>query len=585
MSGLLLLLVLLPALALLACWPWKQARPAVLALAPWVPLPGLVLALLWPGALVLDLPWLLLGASWVLDELNRPLLALTTGLWLLAGLYARGYLRGSAHAGVPGRERFWLLWLLTLSGNLGLLLSRDIAGFYAFFALMTFAGYGLVVFDGKPLSRRAGRVYLIMAVMGEGFILAGLLLAARDLPLPLLADLPAAIADSEWHGWIVPLLLAGYGVKAGLPVLHLWLPLAHPVAPTPASAVLSGAMIKAGVLGWLLTLPLGIIALPLGQGVVLLGLLAAFGAALVGVLQRDAKTVLAYSSVSQMGLLTVLIGLGLWLPQAWPLLLPALLFYALHHGLAKGALFLAVGVARQPSRPWWFWPAQLWPALSLAGLPLSSGAAAKEAMKSALAEAALSGLWSSLPLLLSLGGVGTTLLMARFLWLLFPRQEQQGQGEQPRGGATPGLIGPWLGLVALGGLGWWLLPGALLPGAGALLSAALLWPILAGLSLALLAVRWRPVVCSIRSITPTIPPGDVLALIEPLVARLRRAALALAGVLGRGWRGWRAFWQRRGSGWRQRLRRALLTGERGFTGELALGFLLLTLLWIAGLLF
>jgi len=92
-------------------------------------------------------------------------------------------------------------------------------------------------------------------------------------------------------------------------LLHFWLPLAHPVAPTPASAVLSGAMIKAGLLGWLLTLPLSETALPQwGTLMIMVGALASIGAALIGVCQHQAKAVLAYSSISQMGLITIMVG-------------------------------------------------------------------------------------------------------------------------------------------------------------------------------------------------------------------------------------------------------------------------------------
>ena len=94
----------------------------------------------------------------------------------------------------------------------------------------------------------------------------------------------------------------GFGIKAGALALHFWLPLAHPAAPVPASAVLSGAMIKAGLLGWLRFLPLGYAALPAaGLGLVGVGLAAALIGAAAGALQRNPKTVLAWSSVARWG--------------------------------------------------------------------------------------------------------------------------------------------------------------------------------------------------------------------------------------------------------------------------------------------
>jgi len=187
----------------------------------------------------------------------------------------------------------------------------DIASFYSFFAIMTFAAYGLVVHDGSPQARRAGRIYLVMAVLGEMALLAGLLPVRFRGAKRHASGAAPAIADAENRNLILGLLIAGFGVKAGLPLLHFWLPLAHPVAPTPASAVLSGAMIKAGLLGWLLTLPLSETALPQwGTLMIMVGALASIGAALIGVCQHQAKAVLAYSSISQMGLITIMVGGG-----------------------------------------------------------------------------------------------------------------------------------------------------------------------------------------------------------------------------------------------------------------------------------
>ena len=270
--------------------------------AAWFALPFLLLALFAPDFSV-DVPALLLGARFGLDVTGRAFLGFSALLWLLAGQYAVGYLRDD-----PARQRFMLLFCLTGMGNLALPLALDAASFYLAFALMTFAAYGLVIHAGSPEALRAGRVYLIMALFGEMLLLSALWHLAHAAPGLLIADLARAAATDPTAR---ALLVAGFGVKAGLPVLHMWLPLAHPVAPTPASAVLSGAMIKAGLLGWLRFLPLGAVALPdLGAGLVGLGLAAAFLGVLAGLIQRDAKTVLAYSSISQMGIVTAALGAG-----------------------------------------------------------------------------------------------------------------------------------------------------------------------------------------------------------------------------------------------------------------------------------
>ncbi|PHQ15833.1 complex I subunit 5 family protein [Marinobacter profundi] len=386
---------------------------------PVLPLPALMIALLSDPGWLLSLPGLLHGGLWGMDDLRRAFLLLTAMLWLAAGVFALGYMKGYLKA--DNLRRFCVFWALTLAGNLGLTIAEDIASFYGFFALMTFAAYGLVVHEGTDEANRAGRVYLVMAVGGEMAILAGLLMAAQLAGSDLLADLPATIAGAEQRGLIMLLLLAGFGVKAGLPLLHFWLPLAHPVAPTPASAVLSGAMIKAGLLGWLVTLPFGEVSLPgWGDLLVIVGAVGSLGGAVLGLRQQQPKTVLAYSSISQMGFITLMVGAALASADVVVTLFAVMALFALHHGLAKGSLFLATAMTLPRSRigQWLMWLLVALPGLSLAGLPFTSGAVAKLAMKEVLkpdhfAFAAA----PYLPALMSAGAVATMLLVWRFLWL------------------------------------------------------------------------------------------------------------------------------------------------------------------------
>lgn len=141
------------------------------------------------------------------------------------------------------------------------------------------------------------------------------------------------------------------------------MPQAHPAAPVAASAILSGAIVKAGLAGFLLFLPPG----AFGMALVVPGLAGVFGAALCGLAQSNPKTMLAYSAISQMGLMPDLIGGG-----AAPLVVA---FHAVHHGLARGGLFLSVGAVRTSRRGWrvLLLGGATVAALSIAGLPLSGG--------------------------------------------------------------------------------------------------------------------------------------------------------------------------------------------------------------------
>lgn len=509
MSALLVAAILLP-LVLAALMPAHATRTAALAVAPWAPLPALGLALFGTPGVTLDVPWLLLDARFGLDTTARIFLFFTAALWLCAGIYARAYL-----AADPRRARFSGFFLLTLAGNLGLILAQDVASFYLFFALMTFSAYGLVVHDGSAAARRAGRVYLVMAVLGEALLVMGFLLLVHAAGTLDIARAAAALSTAAARDTIVVLLLAGFGVKAGAVLLHLWLPLAHPVAPTPASAVLSGAIIKAGLLGWLRFLPLGMVALPdLGAFVIVAGLIAAFYGVAIGVTERDVKVVLAYSSISQMGLMAVGVGAGLLAPQAWAVLLPAVTLYALHHAFAKGLLFFGVGMVARAGgvRPWMLF-GQLLPALGLAGAPLTSGALAKTHLKDALAM--LPAPWPDwLAWLLPLAAVGTSVLMIRFLFVTAATRA-------PMRAVAPGLWLSW-------GLLWllWLLGFALLahtatwPVLQDLLARALtptglwagLWPLAAGAFV--VALVMLPLSRHASARVPPVPPGDLLLPIE-----------------------------------------------------------------------
>lgn len=454
----------------------------------WVsaPLPALALAL-WPGELSFTLESWLLGGLWQLDAARRPWLLFSALLWFLAGYYARGYLsaeRHSASVGDPSAFRpllgFTLLWSLTLFGNLLLILAEDIPSFYLGFVTMTLSAYGLIVHNRQADARHGGFAYLIMALLGEALILGGLLWSAGSAEALTLSELRAGIAEAEQGLWMATLLWLGFGIKAGVIGLHVWLPLAHPVAPTPASAVLSGVMVKAGVLGWLYTLPLGNAEAglaQLGEVIVAAGMIGALLAALLGVAQRHPKAVLAYSSVSQLGMLASLVGVGLVTPGLWPALLAPVTLFAGHHGMTKGALFLGVGISEHPPRlpPWLIVTLLALPALSLGGA-LTSGLVAKGFIKEVLQE----GGHSTLVSWLSVAAVGSTLLVARALWRQWRRR-----GEPSTSLHSPMFLAWLFAVLAAAGVPLWLpIDATSVPWPSLEKLPGLMWPAGLGLSLA-----------------------------------------------------------------------------------------------------
>jgi len=508
MTAALLLATMLVPLGLLACcaWPWgRRMVPRLLALAP---LPALAAAI-WAA----DAPPQVLDAdrlrfTLALDAPSALLLGVAALLWSAAGAYAQAYLGPK-----PGMARFSAWWLLTMAGSLGVFVAGDLVSFYLAFAMVSFAAYGLVIHDRTERAWSAGAVYLLLAVLGEVCLLLGFALLAVATPGDSIAvrDVVAALPASPWRVATAVFLVAGFGLKAGLVPLHVWLPLAHPAAPMPASAVLSGAIVKAGIIGLIRFLPYDGSFPLLGEVLVAMGLFTAFYGVLVGITQANPKTVLAYSSVSQMGVVMAALGAGMAAGQGAASMDAA--FYAAHHVLAKGALFLGVGVAYATGRRRFalvLGPVLLL-VLSFGGFPLTGGWLAKAAVKDQLGEGILG-------VLSALSAAGTTLLM-----LHFARRLAAGAAEREAAWPAPGMVLPWIGMTIAALAVPWLLFEPLGVGSlaealagGAVWKAA--WPVLLGAALALPLPRLGPL--------PRVPEGDVLVLAE-------RGFRAAAGPAGR----------------------------------------------------
>jgi NADH:ubiquinone oxidoreductase subunit 5 (subunit L)/multisubunit Na+/H+ antiporter MnhA subunit len=233
--------------------------------------------------------------------------------------------------------------------------------------------------------------------------------------------------------------------------------------------------------------------------------------------------VLAYSSISQMGLVTVLFGIALGNPERWSMVLMTLLLFCLHHGLAKGALFLGLGAAHRGLALLLL----IVPALALAGAPLTSGAAAKLAFKSTVLTAPAHW-WDELFQILTWSSLATSLLLARFLYLAWP----------PRANTSPApaLWLPCVGLLLAGpALSYWWLTTRIAEGAALFETTALSGALAPLLIAALIATG----LIGLRRRLPRLPPwampeGDILALfsalgggLQRLITRLGRRATGL----------------------------------------------------------
>ncbi|SFK35783.1 proton-conducting transporter membrane subunit [Methylocapsa palsarum] len=508
--GLLAAAVGTPVAILAACAISRGRRrsPALMVLAP---LPALAAALLAGFGAPFSYKSRAFDVTLALDAPGAMLLGAAALLWIGAAFYA-----GADGRGGDGDGRFRASWLLTLMGSLGVFVASDLLTFFLAFALVSLPAYGLIIADDNA-SRRAGAVYMAFTVAGETLLLMGFVLLAAGEPNGSLQirDVVAALPGSPWGGAALALVVAGFVMKIGLAPLHGWMPLAYTAAPLPAAAVLSGAAVKAGVIGLIRFLPFSHALPAWGEGLAILGLFSAFYGVALGITQTNPKTILAYSSVSQMGVIAAVAGMGLASGDLRAPLDTA--FYAAHHVLVKGALFLAIGAcAAAGARRHWlaFLPAAAL-ALSLAGLPFTGGALAKLAVKGTLGSGAIGAL-------ASFSAAGTTLLMLHFLFRLARNPSPD------RGARTSGqLLSAWFAMALASILAPWLL----FPLTGGHLSDALtpaalresLWPMLPGAALALPLWRWG-------GRLPHPPAGDIVVIGEKIIRASYGAGAALERV-------------------------------------------------------
>ena len=495
-AGLLLASALLVPLLLAACClsAWVRARAIAVLVA--APLPALLSALFVPEGRFAFFP-APFRLTLVIDQPGAILLGGAALLWSAAGAYA-----ASLMARDPAAPRFAIWWLLTLTGSLGLFIVGDVVNFYLLFTLASLAAYGLIIHEQSAAAHRAGVIYVVLALLAEAFLLIALVMLAATHPdaNPQIRSVVANLPANPMRDGIVALFILGFALKMGLVPLHVWLPLAHPAAPTPASAVLSGVVVKAGVIGLIRFLPFEA-GMPFwGSVLITAGIVTAYYGALVGITQRRAKTVLAYSTVSQMGLLAVLLGVGLG--TADPMATHLTAYYGVHHTLVKGALFLGIGILGATGgrglRLVLLLTVVL--ALSLGGLPLTSGALAKLASKPMLGYGWLSGA-------MTLAAAGSTALMVHFL--LIVRRDTAGN---PAGSPPLGQLVPWLAVLATS----LIIPWSLYPAVSGETLASLLqpealwkvtWPMLLG-AVVMLFVHRLP------QRLGTIPEGDIVVLAQ-----------------------------------------------------------------------
>lgn len=273
----------------------------------------------------------------------RSLYALVASfMWLMTALFSPEYFK-QGHA----QGRYSLFSLLTLGATLGVFLSDDLITAFLFFEILSFTSYCWVIHEQTPQAMRAGQTYLAIAILGGMAMLLGLMMLYQQLGSLRFEALANARNTVDADKLLVPglLILAGFGAKAGMYPLHVWLPKAHPVAPAPASALLSGILTKVGIFGILVVSSRLFFDSELwGKLLLVLGLINMVLGALLALFSIDLKRTLACSSMSQIGFILFGVGSQALLGEHNALTASGTVLHMLNHSLIKLVLFMAAGV-------------------------------------------------------------------------------------------------------------------------------------------------------------------------------------------------------------------------------------------------
>ncbi|MCE1248112.1 MAG: hypothetical protein LWY06_15840 [Firmicutes bacterium] len=287
------------------------------------------------------------GFDFTIDPLSKWFLAIIAITGIPITLFAPGYLHHLRNRTFPGF--IWAGFSMLLLSMCGVVMSSNAIAFIVFWEMMALSSFSLVASDNEQReTRRASFIYLGATRIGTGFLMAGFLWAH---------SITGSWSFSAWGitgaAAIGPsiLILIGLATKAGCWPFHLWLPIAHPAAPAPVSAIMSGVMIKTAIytITRLFITGSHIEFKWLGIVLIVFGAISAFWGVIFALLQHDLKRLLAYHSVENIGI--ILMGLGVSATGAAnniPLLtqmgLAAALFHTLNHAIFKSLLFLGAGV-------------------------------------------------------------------------------------------------------------------------------------------------------------------------------------------------------------------------------------------------
>lgn len=292
-----------------------------------------------------------ISSSFLLDPLSLFFLGVIAIVSIPSFIYSFGYLKAHYAAG-----KIWLgqtLFLLFVLSMAAVVTAGNAFLFLIVWEIMSLVSYFLVVFDSEnEKSIQAGTIYIVMTHVGTAFLIAAFFLIFKYCGSFDFAVMKAALVSMPGglKNAIFLCLLAGFGTKAGIVPLHIWLPYAHPQAPSHVSSLMSGVMIKTAIYGMIrfIFIILGINSLWWGGLVIVLACISCLVGIIYALMEHDLKTLLAYSSVENVGI--ILLGVGasmlftkMGLNTLAVLAMGAGLYHLVNHAVFKGLLFLCAG--------------------------------------------------------------------------------------------------------------------------------------------------------------------------------------------------------------------------------------------------
>ncbi len=449
---LLVFLVLFPILTSFAVFPLRKRdiryRDWLIRLVPAVELACAFLLL--PAPFSASLPGVCgLGLHFTNGSFRTLLVIITAFMWLMTAMSCKEYFAGTEKT----CNRFYLFYLLTLGALMGVFLAADLYTLFIFFEVMSFTSYVWVAHNETPQAIKAGGTYLAVAVFGGMSLLVGLLLLYRlfgTLEIEAFPELVKTLLPEQKNVLTAAGLfcLVGFGAKAGVFPLHIWLPKAHPVAPAPGSALLSGILTKSGIFGVLvISRYLFLSEASWNTLLLILALVTMVLGAVLALFSVDLKRTLACSSMSQIGFIMLGVAMQGFLGEENAFAAWGTVLHMMNHSLIKLVLFVAAGVVYLGThsldlneiRGWgrdkpWLKVCFFVGAASICGIPLFSGYVSKTLLHESIVEylhllegGAAAGLFHAAEWLFLITGGLTIAYMTKIFVAVFAEPKAKGQ--------------------------------------------------------------------------------------------------------------------------------------------------------------